>query len=110
MRPNLVINGIDFNQRLDDAAKKAKLMVDYKYQLDVWMREPTPWMTDFIINDLGVYLKRNRSDMAIAMGFSLQVQKEEQERNKALERHELFVRYGFATKGFDPITGHTIWD
>jgi hypothetical protein len=39
MRPNLVINGIDFNQRLDDAAIFIDLSIDLIFTREKYVKE-----------------------------------------------------------------------
>lgn len=94
MRVPLVINGIDFNYRLDEAREKILRSIIIKYELDKWLYDPE-YPRFSIFEELLPRVYKSKSDWTQAMAMTFAMQKQELEKKKAMEKHDLFVRYGW---------------
>lgn len=114
MIQSLIINGIDFNARFDEAKYKVNTMISYRHQITKWMETPDPYPT-IDIKLLDNY-RPYRSDMTMAMKFMLMamkfmlmVEKQQQEIDRKTRIHEMLTKYGIGHV-FDQKTGDLIWN
>lgn len=106
MRPQLVINGIDFNDRCEKEKSRLKSLIGYKYQVQKWIESPSEYPI-FDVKLLGDY-RPYRSDMTVAFEFMLMAEKRQQKILVNTDLHMLLTKHNIGHV-FDPRTGDLTW-